>query len=143
MRQPYVNFRELKAAVPIRRVLERYGLLESLKERGEALSGPCPFCDGETSFRANTAKNCFHCFSCKAGGNMLDLVAAREDCSVRDAAARVAEWFGVETSRPGKRARPSARQSPPKEKAAAHSVPEAPPFRARSGSGSGAFGANT
>ena len=100
MKRPYVNFRELKAAVPIRSIFERYGLIEALTEKGEALSGPCPFCEGGTSFRASTGKDCFHCFSCKAGGNMLDLVALREDCSVRDAALLVAEWFGVETSRP-------------------------------------------
>jgi hypothetical protein len=123
MRQPYVNFGELKAAVPIRRVLERYGLLAALKERGEALSGPCPFCDGETSFRANTAKNCFHCFNCKAGGNMLDFVAAKEDCIVRAAAVKVAEWFGVETSRPDRK----AKQAPPKEKAPAKPASEGPP----------------
>ena len=102
MKRPYVNFRELKAAVPIRSVLERYGLLETLTERGESLSGPCPFCEGGTSFRANTDKDCFHCFSCRAGGNMLDLVALKEECSVRDAAVRVAEWFGIATSGPSK-----------------------------------------
>jgi hypothetical protein len=127
MKQPYVNFGELKAAVPIRRVLERYGLLESLRERGEALSGPCPFCDGETSFRVNTAKNCFHCFSCKAGGNMLDFVATKEDCSVRDAAVKVAEWLGVETSKPDRKAKPAAKQAPVKEKAPASPASKGPP----------------
>jgi hypothetical protein len=112
MKQAYVNFRELKAAVPIRSVLERYGILETLTERGEALSGSCPFCEGQTSFRANPGKNCFHCFSCKAGGNMLDLVALREDCSVREAALRVAGWFGVATS-PGSKGG-SSRKRPPK-----------------------------
>ena len=67
MSKPYVNFRELKAAVPIRSVLERSGHLERLREREGSLSGPCPLCEGETSFRANTEKNCFHCFGCKAG----------------------------------------------------------------------------
>lgn len=33
---------------------------------------------------------------------MLDLVAAMEQCSVRDAAVKVADWFGVETSGPTK-----------------------------------------
>ena len=105
MKRTYVNFRELKAAVPIRSVLERYGFLESLRERGGSLSGPCPLCHGESSFRANAEKNCFHCFRCEAGGNMLDLVAAVEDRPVRDAAVLVAEWFKVETSRPERAAR--------------------------------------
>jgi hypothetical protein len=144
MKRPYVNFRELKAAVPIRSVLERYGFLESLRERGESLSGACPLCRGETSFRASLEKNCFHCFRCEAGGNMLDLVAAVEDRSVRDAAVMVAEWFGVATSAPGKpkpartgrRTEQSAKppdtaesQTPPKQEATMPSEPSPPPLQ--------------
>ena len=43
----------------------------------------------------NLTKNAFHCFSCKAKGNVLDLVAAMEKCSVRDAAMKLHEWFSV------------------------------------------------
>lgn len=119
-----MNFRELKAAVPIRRVLEKYGHLESLAESGDRLSGPCPLCDSQSAFRVSQEKNCFMCFSCQTGGNMLDLVAAMEQCSVRDAAVKVAEWFEVETSGPAKApARKSARSprregDPPAAKAA-------------------------
>lgn len=61
-----------------------------------------PLLRGRDLVQSDPAKNCFHCFSCKAGGNMLDLVALREECSVREAALKVAEWFGVETERPPK-----------------------------------------
>lgn len=110
MRKPYVNFRELKAAVPIRRVLEKYGHLKSLAKSGDRLSGPCLLCDSQSAFRVSQEKNCFMCFRCQIGGNMLDLVAAMEQCSVRDAAVKVAEWFEIETSGPAKSpARKSAR----------------------------------
>src|SRR5581483_8343905 len=47
---------------------------------------------------ANLEKNIFHCFSCKARGNVLDFVAAMEKCSVREAGARLQDWFGVAAS---------------------------------------------
>jgi DNA primase len=34
-------------------------------------------------------RDVFHCFACGAGGNVLDLVAAMEGCSVREAALRL------------------------------------------------------
>src|SRR5207245_2602950 len=40
-----------------------------------------------------TVKNNFNCFSCRKHGNVLDLVAAMENCSVRDAAVRLQDWF--------------------------------------------------
>ena len=46
----------------------------------------------------NLTKNAFHCFSCKAKGNVLDLVAAMEKCSVRDAAMKLHEWFSVDSA---------------------------------------------
>jgi DNA primase len=43
-------------------------------------------------------KNAFHCFSCKKRGNVLDLVAAMEDCGVREAAEKLADWFNITSS---------------------------------------------
>jgi DNA primase len=40
-------------------------------------------------------KNVFHCFSCQAGGNVLDFVAAMERCSIREAALRLQRWFSM------------------------------------------------
>ena len=31
----------------------------------------------------------FHCFACRAGGNVLDLLSAMERCSIREAALRL------------------------------------------------------
>src|ERR1700686_777399 len=47
------------------------------------------------SFHATTEKNAFHCFSCGKQGNVLDFVAAMEQCTVRDAAVKLAEWFSI------------------------------------------------
>ena len=90
----WVDYKALKAAVSIPEVLDHYGLLEKLSERGDALVGSCPIHKGEnkTSFRVSLAKNVFHCFSCDAGGNVLDLVAALEGVSLRDAALSLQAW---------------------------------------------------
>jgi DNA primase len=40
------------------------------------------------------SKNVFHCFACGASGNVLDFVAAMEQCSIRAAALMLQAWFG-------------------------------------------------
>jgi DNA primase len=46
------------------------------------------------------SKNVFHCFACQASGNVLDFVAAMERCSIRDAALRLQQWFGIGVTGP-------------------------------------------
>jgi len=124
MSKGYIDFKRLKEQVGIRRVLEHYGLIEALKEQGERLSGRCPLCEGEgDSLRVSQEKSCFKCFRCDAGGNVLDFVAAREQCSVREAAVRIAGWFGIESGKPAGEPRPK----PAKRPLAATRAPEAVP----------------
>jgi DNA primase len=88
----WVSFAKVKAAVSMRLVLEDYGVLERLRRSGkEQYRGRCPIHRGEgrDAFHAHLGKNAFHCFSCGAGGNVLDLVANIEQCSLRDAASRL------------------------------------------------------
>ena len=61
--------------------MDHYGI--KLKKTGKELHGRCPIHQGkgEDSFRANTDKNAFQCFSCQAKGNVLDFVAAMEKCT--------------------------------------------------------------
>jgi CHC2 zinc finger len=101
----WVDFAAVKAAVSMQRALsEHYGIAGEtsgwhsgwqLKD-GE-LRGPCPLpeCKGKRSFSVNVSKNTFHCFVCKARGNVLDFVAKMEDCTIRGAALKLAEWFKV------------------------------------------------
>lgn len=47
MSAPFVSFEAVKQAVSLTQVLERYGLLDTLKRRGaDALTGPCPIHGG-------------------------------------------------------------------------------------------------
>ncbi len=88
----WVRFAEVKAAVSMRLVLEDYGVLEKLRRSGrEQYRGRCPIHRGEgrDAFHAHLGKNVFHCFACGAGGNVLDLVAKLEQCSMREAGLRL------------------------------------------------------
>ena len=91
----WVDFQAVKQAVTIEQVLGHYGI--KLKRTGKELHGRCPIHQGkgDESFRANTEKNAFQCFSCQAKGNVLDFVAAMEKCSIRDAGLKLQEFFGL------------------------------------------------
>lgn len=93
----WVNFRQIKDAVPIGAVLEHYAW-KCLRRRGDRVEGRCPIHrgQGENAFHADLRNNGFHCFSCHAEGSVLDLVAKMERCSVRQAALLLQEWFDVE-----------------------------------------------
>jgi len=103
----WVNFRQIKSAVPLGAVLEHYGW-KCRKRRGDRVEGRCPIhCgQGENAFHADLRNNGFHCFSCHAAGSVLDLVAKVERCSLRQAALHLQEWFDVERTafRPAARA---------------------------------------
>lgn len=101
----WVDFKAVKQKVSMKMVLDHYHI-ENLKPSptGE-LRGPCPIHRGTgLQFSVNTSKNAFQCFysSCKAKGNVLDFVAAMEQCSVRGAALKLSEWFEIGERETGK-----------------------------------------
>lgn len=104
METDWVDFRIIKAAVTMQMVLDRYGV--TLKKSSHELRGKCPIHHGSKNkhFSVNVSKNVFKCFfaQCDAHGNVLDFVAAMEQCSVRDAALKLKDWFrvGDTTERP-------------------------------------------
>jgi len=134
----FVDFKAVKAAVSMLQVLEHYGLAASFKRSGNSLSGPCPLHDGQnrTQFRVSLEKNCWNCFgTCKGGGNVLDFVARKEGCSLREAALALCDWFQLPTqdklARPAKDAgepptsdAPPKAERPPKASKATAPVPE-------------------
>ena len=95
----FVDFKAVKAAITMERVLEHYGLMDKFKRSGDSLSGPCPIHKGSspTQFRVSTSKNIWHCFSeCKHGGNTLDFIAKMENVSIHAAALKAIEWFHLD-----------------------------------------------
>jgi DNA primase len=105
----WVNYKEIKASVKMDQVLERYGVLGELREKGDELVGRCPIHKGSNAsqFHASRTLNIFHCFgNCHEGGNVIDFVVMMEGGDkkngddVRAAAMRLQEWFGLTFERP-------------------------------------------
>lgn len=113
----YVDFRAVKQTVSILQILDHYNLTSRFKrsQNGESLAGACPLHNGTnpTQFRVSIKKNCWNCFGdCKSGGNILDFVSRRDNCTIREAAILISEWFGLSRAEP--EARQSTNQSSPR-----------------------------
>jgi DNA primase len=95
----FVDFKAVKAALTMEKVLEHYGLLDRFKRSGDSLNGPCPIHKGSnpTQFRVSISKNIWNCFSeCKHGGNVLDFIARMENASIHAAALKAIDWFSLD-----------------------------------------------
>lgn len=106
------DFQQLKERVSIEQVLWHYGL--RLKPVGPGnLRGRCPLPTHTSrvstdSFSVQLVRNVWSCHSAscmaarqgRVGGTILDLVAALERCSLRQAGMRLQNWFGAAGSRP-------------------------------------------
>jgi hypothetical protein len=107
MATTWIDFKQLKSDVAIEQVLAHYGV--HLRNIGATeLRGRCPLpthssSRSRDSFAVNIARNVWSCrsLSCmqargsRPGGNILDLVAFMENCSIRDAALRLQGWSGA------------------------------------------------
>jgi DNA primase len=98
-RNQWVDFRAIQEEVSLESVLEHYEVKDLRRRCRDQLEGCCPLHGGERedAFHASLSKNVFHCFACDAKGNVLNFVAAMEQCSIREAALKLQAWFG----RPG------------------------------------------
>jgi DNA primase len=93
----WIEFAAIKRAVPLVAVLEHYRIHELRRSGRDQLRGRCPLHGGEgrETFHVNTTEQVFHCFSCGAGGSVLDLVAKIEGCGLREAAQKLCGWKSV------------------------------------------------
>lgn len=105
----WVSFDEIKHRVTLRMVIDHYGI--ELRPVGpNTLRGKCPLPShgsekSKESFTATLNKGVGGAWACQSqscaksrgriGGNVLDLVAAIESCSIRDAAIKLQTWFLV------------------------------------------------
>jgi 5S rRNA maturation endonuclease (ribonuclease M5) len=107
----WVDFKQLKADVAIEQVVAHYGV-HLRRISATELRGHCPLpthtsSRSRDSFAVNIARNVWSCrsLSCmqarggRPGGNILDLVARMEGCSIRDAALRLQDWSGAAPGR--------------------------------------------
>jgi len=129
MATTWVDFKQLKADVAIEQVLAHYGV-HLRRINATELRGRCPLpthtsSRSRDSFAVSIARNVWSCrsLSCmqargsRPGGNILDLVALMEGCSIRDAALRLLEWSSAAPERfivpRESRLEPIASENPP------------------------------
>jgi len=108
----WISFEEIKKAVSLEMVLNHYRV-ELRKVSDTSHRGKCPLPmhgseKSNASFTATFGKGVGGVWACqsqscvaarngKKGGNALDLAALMEGCTIREAAAKLAEWFSVPT----------------------------------------------
>jgi DNA primase len=105
----WVSFDEIKKVVTLQMAIARYGI-PLRRVNTNTLRGKCPLPmhgseKSNESFSATLTKGVGGAWACQShscikargrvGGNVLDLVAAMEQCSVRDAAIKLQMWFLV------------------------------------------------
>jgi DNA primase len=83
-------------------IVELIGQTVKLKRRGAKFLGLCPFHQEKTpSFTVDPSKQFFHCFGCKAGGNVIDFVMKRDRLEFVEALQLLARQAGIELPRFG------------------------------------------
>ena len=95
MKGQEVNFAAVKQGVEMEAVLRHYQVDDLQGGRGGRYRGRCPIHRGEgrDAFHVDVKRKIFHCFSCGAGGDVLDLVALLNQCTLREAALQLRDWF--------------------------------------------------
>jgi transcription elongation factor Elf1 len=117
--KPQADFAVIRQRITMQRILEHYRITD-LQQSGNEMRGRCPLHEqgkAPRSFTVNTSKNVFQCFFCKAKGNVIDFVAKKENCSLREAGLKIWQWFelGSPTNSPPAQDTPSGprEQRPP------------------------------
>src|SRR4030065_1975970 len=93
---------EIKRAVD---VVELVGQFVQLKKAGQSYMGLCPFhSEKAPSFTVSPAKQMFHCFGCKKGGDLFAFWMSYHQVSFPEAVRDLAEKYHIalpEPFRPG------------------------------------------
>ena len=102
-------YEQLKQTVTTRHAAERYGL--SVNQSGMVR---CPFHeDHNPSIKVDDR---FYCFSCHATGDVIDFTARLFGISLKDAAKKLAEDFGINSRPPAQSDIPNCYAEPPQDR---------------------------
>jgi hypothetical protein len=104
----FLDFAHIKKQLPIARVLDHLGITAKLRGPGAQKRCACPIhrADGRgRTFSVNLKDNVFYCFdpACQKKGDVIDLWAALNSQSMRQAALDLARTFDLEPARTEKR----------------------------------------
>jgi len=103
----FVDFKALKLVATVEAVAARYGVelrqVNASHKRGKCPLPSHPAGDEKESFSVNVEKRVWICHSApcakgrkgKKGGDVIELVAAMEGCSLREAGLKLVGWFPV------------------------------------------------
>ncbi len=93
----WIDFNLIKQSVSMEMLIIYFGLFR-VSRKGAEVRLKCPFHNGKSdnSMAINLATDTFYCFGCKSRGGVIDFVAKYNDCSAKDAALRLNEWFAIE-----------------------------------------------
>ena len=84
---------DLRLQANILQVVQEY---VPLKRAGRTYKGLCPFHSEKTpSFHVDPEKGFFHCFGCKAGGDVFKFLELHEKVGFQDAVRMLAQKFGL------------------------------------------------
>ena len=118
----YADFKQLKEHITLERVLREMLGIAKLSGKKDELRCVCPICGvsgkGKRVFAANTVKNTFYCHACQKGGDIITLVALKEQCTAAEAGVRLRDFFQVSSSyassKPGESSSPAVASAPSK-----------------------------
>ena len=69
----------------------------TLTQRGNSFVGKCPFHDEKTpSFNVNDSKGLYHCFGCKAGGNVITFIQNFKNFSFPETIKYLSNYLGID-----------------------------------------------
>ena len=103
------TYERIKQTVTTRQAAERYGL--SVNQSGMTR---CPFhADHNPSMKVDDR---FYCFGCHATGDVIDFTAKLFGISIKDAAKKLAEDFGINSRPPVQSDMPNCYAEPPRDR---------------------------
>lgn len=96
-RVPEHVIKQVARSADIVRLIGRY---TKLKKRGDSFVGLCPFHKEKTpSFSVDPEQGLYHCFGCKAGGNIFTFLKEVEGLEFYEALQQLAREAGIDLSR--------------------------------------------
>ena len=80
------------------------GQFVNLTQKGNSFVGKCPFHNENTpSFHVNNDKSLFHCFGCKAGGNIINFTIKYKNLTFIEAIQLLSKYSGIHFSQNNKK----------------------------------------
>ena len=93
----------VRDALPLSSVARQFTELRPVSGSRERWTGCCPFhAEHSPSFNVDDSKGLYHCFGCKAGGDIFTLLIAKLGVSFAEALQALAQEAGIDTEAEGR-----------------------------------------